>query len=85
MVTEEQGALIKAAAGRLAWLNVWQYDDDGRATVFVLEVGPGRTVSQWHIEQLVETIENVLGPAQDFRIEGIEDMSPESWSRSTQL
>lgn len=85
MLTDEQRALIKATAGRLAWNEVWQYDDDARATVFVLKVGQGRTTSRWHVDQLVESIRDVLGPTQEFFVEGIEDISPDTLLKMKQL
>lgn len=84
-VSREQGKLIRAAAGRLAWNNVWQYEDGGGATVFVLEVGPGRTLSLWHVDRLVESIGEILGPDRVFFIEGIEAVHPDTWTKMTLL
>lgn len=80
MVTGAEGSRIKAAAGRLAWSNVWQYDD-GSATVFVLEAGPGRTLSMWHIDRLIESLVEILGPGRKFFLEGIEEVSPDTWTK----
>lgn len=80
MVTKKQMFAIKEIAGRLAWNNVWHYQDQANRTiVFVIEVGLGRTVSRWHLSKLTEGIEEVLGPGQAFVLEGIEDTSPETW------
>lgn len=85
MVSEDQGKAIKEIAGRLAWNKVWQYERTGTGPVLVVEVGQGRTVSSWHWEILVGGIRTVLGPDQDFVIEGIEDIEPETWVRLTLL
>ncbi|GIU57483.1 hypothetical protein NicSoilC12_32320 [Arthrobacter sp. NicSoilC12] len=85
MVTDGEGSLIKAVAGRLAWKNVWHYDDGGGATVFVLEAGPGRTLSLWDIGRLVESIAEILGPDREFFVEGIEEVAPDTWTKMTQL
>jgi hypothetical protein len=85
MVPDEKGSLIKAAAGRLGWNNVWQYDDDAGCTVFVLEAGPGRTLSLWHIDRLVESISEILGADLEFFIEGIEDVASDTWTKMTPL
>jgi hypothetical protein len=84
-VSIEQGRLIRAAAGRLAWNNVWQYDDGGGATVFVLEAGPGRTLSLWHIDRLVASIGEILGPDHAFAVEGIEAIDPDTWAKMVLL
>jgi hypothetical protein len=85
MLTDEEGRGIKAAAGRLAWNNVWQYHDGEGATVFVLESGPGRTLSLWHLDRLVESISEVLGPSRAFFIEGIEEVTLDTWTKMTPL
>lgn len=85
MISEGQGKAIKEFAGRLAWNTVWQYEQPGTGPVIVVEVGPGRTVSSWHWERLVEGIQAVLGPDQNFLIEGIEDIEPETWLELTAL
>jgi hypothetical protein len=85
MVSEDQGKAIKEIAGRLAWNNVWQYEKPGTGPVMVVEVGPGRTVSSWHWKMLVEEIQGVLGPDENFVIEGIEDTEPETWLKLTSL
>jgi hypothetical protein len=84
VLTDEEGSGIKAAAGRLAWKNVWHYEADG-CTVFVLEAGPGRTLSLWHVDRLVESIGEMLGPGRAFFIEGIETVDPDSWTKMTLL
>lgn len=85
MGSNEEGSLIKAAAGRLAWINVWQYHDGEGTTVFVLESGPGRTLSKWHFDRFIETISEVLGPGRAFFVEGIEDVAPDTWTKMTLL
>lgn len=85
MLTEHQRLAIKEIAGSLAWNNVWQYEDTGAGPVFVVETGPGRTVSRWHLERLVEGIQLVLGIEQMFVIEGIEDTAPDTWVRMVPL
>jgi len=85
MMTDKEGSFIKAVADRLAWNNIWHYGDGGGATVFVLEAGPGRTLSQWHINRLVESIVEILGPERAFFIEGIEDVDPDNWTKMTRL
>jgi len=80
MVTKHEGAAIKEIAGRLAWNNVWHYQDQANQTiVFVIEVGLGRTISQWHLSKLVEGIEDVLGPESAFIIQGLEETPPDTW------
>ncbi|MEO3932074.1 hypothetical protein WMO79_04595 [Micrococcaceae bacterium Sec7.4] len=83
-LTDEEGSRIKAAAVRLAWNNVWYYEANG-STVFVLEAGPGRTLSMWHIHQLIESIGEILGPDRAFLIEGIEALDPDTWTKMTPL
>lgn len=85
VVSIEQGRSIRAAAGRLAWNNVWQYEDSDGATVFVLEVGPGRTLSMWHFDRLVDSIGEILGPDRAFFIEGVEAVDPDTWTKMTPL
>lgn len=86
MLNDEERRGIKAVAGRLAWNNVWQYEDGGGATVFVLEVGPGRTLSLGHVDRLVESIGEILGPDRAFFIEGIEMVDdPDTWTKMTLL
>jgi hypothetical protein len=84
-ITEDEGDLIRAVAGRLAWNNVWLYGDVGGATVFVLEAGPGRTLSVWHVDRLVESIGEILGPNRTFFVEGIEAVDPDTWTKMTLL
>lgn len=79
-VSDEEGSLIKAVAGRLAWSSVWHYVVDG-CTVFVLEAGPGRTLSLWHVDRLVDSIGEILGPHRAFVIEGIEAVDPDTWTK----
>lgn len=75
-----QAFAIKEIAGRLAWNKVWHYrDSTDRTIVFVIEVGLGRTVSRWHLNKLIEGIEEVLGPDQAFVLQGVEDTSPDTW------
>lgn len=85
MVSEDQGKAIMEVAGWLAWNKVWQYEVTGTGPVLVVEVGPGRTVSSWHWKMLVDGIRAVLGPDQDFVIEGIEDTEPETWLKLSPL
>ena len=85
MITEDQWRAIKDIAGSLAWNQVWQYEDSGTGPVFVVEAGPGRTVSRWHLERLIEGIQRVLGFEQVFVIEGIEDTAPDTWVRMVPL
>lgn len=84
MLNDEERSGIKAAAGRLAWNNVWHYAAEG-CTVFVLEVGPGRTLSLWHIERLVEAVADILGPERAFFFEGIEMVDPDTWAKMVLL
>lgn len=84
MLSDEEGSGIKAAAGRLAWNNVWHYEADG-CSVFVLEAGLGRTLSLWHVDRLVESIGEILGPDWAFFIEGIEAVDPDTWTKMTLL
>jgi hypothetical protein len=80
VATKLQRSAIRKIARRLAWDNVWHYQDrTGLAIVFVIEVGPGRTVSPWHVSKLTEGIEEVLGPGQAFVLQGLEDTSPDFW------
>lgn len=85
MLTENQRRAIKEIASSLAWNNVWQYEDSGPGLVFVLDAAPGRTVSAWHLERLIEGIEVVLGLEQAFALEGIEDTAPDTWVRMVPL
>lgn len=85
MVSDEEGRRIRTVAGRLAWNTVWQYNDGEGATVFVLEAGPGRTLSRWHVDRLVESIGKILGPDRAFFIEGIEAVDPNIWTQMTLL
>lgn len=85
MITENQKRAIKEIASSLAWNKVWQYEDFGSGPVFVLEAGPGRTVSGWHLERLIEGIQVVLGLEQTFAIEGVEDIAPDTWVRMVPL
>jgi hypothetical protein len=84
LLSNEKGSGIKAAAGRLAWNNVWHYQADG-CIVFVLEAGPGRTLSFWHLDRLTESIAEILGPDRAFFIEGIETVDPDTWTKMTML
>ncbi len=85
MITEDQRRAIKEIAGSLAWNKVWQYEDSGNGPVFVVEAGPGRTVSSWHFERLILGIQDVLGFEQMFVIEGVEDTAPDTWVRMVPL
>jgi hypothetical protein len=84
MLSDEEGRGIKAAAGRLAWNNVWHYQADG-CIVFVLEAGRGRTLSLWHFHRLVESIGEILGSDRAFFIEGVEEATPDTWTKMTLL
>ena len=80
MLTKQEGSAIREIAVRLAWDNVWHYQDlSNRTIVFVIEVGLGRTVSQWHLSKLIEGIEEVLGPGLGFVVQGLEDTAPDTW------
>lgn len=85
VVSDEEGRRIRAVAGRLAWNSVWQYNDGEGATVFVLEAGPGRTLSRWHVDRLVGSIGEILGPDRAFFIEGIETVDLDTWTKMTLL
>lgn len=86
MVTKQQMSAIKEIAGRLAWNNIWHYQDQtNRTIVFVIEVGPGRTVSHWHLSKLVEEIEGIRGPGRAFIIQGLEETPPDTWLETQAL
>lgn len=85
MMSKEQRRAIKEIANRLAWHEVWEYEGFSAETILVVQTGPGRTVSQWHFDRLVERIQTVLGPSHDFIIEGIEDSDPDTWVRMVPL
>lgn len=84
VVTRGEGSRIKEVAAQLAWTNVWHYEADD-CTVFVLEAGPGRTLSMWHFDRLVGSIAEILGPDRAFFIEGIEAVDSDTWTKMTPL
>lgn len=85
MMSKEQRRAIREIASRLAWHEVWEYEGLSAGTILVIETGPGRTVSQWHFDSLVERIQTVLGPDEDFIIESIEDTGPDTWVKMVPL
>ncbi len=80
MLSDMEGSRIRAVAARLAWNNVWHYETDG-CSVIVLEAGPGRTLSLWHLDRLAESIGEILGPDRAFFLEGIEAVDPDTWTK----
>ncbi|WP_160667761.1 hypothetical protein [Pseudarthrobacter sp. ATCC 49987] len=49
--------------------------------MIVLEAGPGRTLSLWHLDRLAESIGEILGPDRAFFLEGIEAVDPDTWTK----